>query len=270
MRVPSMPPWRTSATSVVPPPMSTNRAPDCWTCSLARTRATAYGSATISSSSRSSCSATLCSAPRWTSGAKALKMLILTWRPWKPTGFVDRVAVDLGAGHRGVDQPHVHLRQARLPGDRPLGLAQRLALDAVDQLLQLGVGDRRVGAPALLRTRRGEALDQLAGDPDDALRRPEAGHLLGLLERDRAVVDDGVDVGHRARLHVGQALALAPDASHRPQAGGVDLEDERLRELGADVQRGAGGERRLLLAAPDPAPERHGRSPISPLLACRP
>ena len=32
--------------------------------------------------------ATLCSAPRWTSGANALKIPILTWRPWKPTGLV--------------------------------------------------------------------------------------------------------------------------------------------------------------------------------------
>ena len=68
--------------------MSTNRAPACWTCSEASTRATAYGSATISSSSRSSWEATLCSAPRWTSGANALKIPIFTWRPWNPTGFV--------------------------------------------------------------------------------------------------------------------------------------------------------------------------------------
>ena len=78
MRVPSMPPWRTRATSVVPPPTSTNRAPACRMWSLPRTRATAYGSATISNSSRSSCDATLWSAPRWTSGANALKIPILT------------------------------------------------------------------------------------------------------------------------------------------------------------------------------------------------
>ena len=88
IRVPSMPPWRTSATSVVPPPTSTNSAPAWRTCSAPRTRATAYGSATISSSSRSSWLATDWSAPRWTSGANALKMPILTWRPWKPTGLV--------------------------------------------------------------------------------------------------------------------------------------------------------------------------------------
>ena len=72
-----------------------------------------------------------------------------------------------------------------------------------------------IGWSGLLRSwrvRRREALDQLAGDADDDLGRPEAGHLLGLLERDRAVVDDRRDVGDRARLHVRQALALAADA----------------------------------------------------------
>ena len=88
MRVPSMPPCRTRATSVVPPPTSINTAPACRMTFEPSTRATAYGSATTWSNSRSSCDATLWSAPRWTSGAKALKMLMRTWRPWKPTGFV--------------------------------------------------------------------------------------------------------------------------------------------------------------------------------------
>ena len=123
-----------------------------------------------------------------------------------------RVAVDPGPDDRGVDEPHVDALQARLPGDRPLGLAHRLALDALDELAELGLGDRHVGLDALLVVDRREALDQLAGDADDDLLRPEAGHLLGLLERDGAVVDDGRDVGDGARLHVRQALALPPDA----------------------------------------------------------
>ena len=48
-----------------------------------------------------------------------------------------RVAVDRGAGDRGVDEPDVDVGQAGLPGDRPLGLVERLALDAVDELLEL-------------------------------------------------------------------------------------------------------------------------------------
>ena len=51
----------------------------------------------------------------------------------------ERVAVDRGAGDRRVDEPDVDVGQAGLPGDRPLGLAERLALDAVDELLELGL-----------------------------------------------------------------------------------------------------------------------------------
>ena len=262
IRVPSIPPLRTRATSVVPPPTSTNRAPAWRMWSLPSTRATAYGSATISRSSRSSCEATLWSAPRWTRGANALKMPILTCRPWKPTGIGQGVAVDRGAGHGGVDEPDVDVRQARLPGDRPLRLLERLALDDVDQLLELALGDRLVGLLALLGVGGGEALDQLAGDPDDDLGRPEAGHLLGLLERDRAVVDDRRDVGDGARLHVRQPLALASDAADGAVAGAVDVEDERLGELGADVERGTGGEGLLAVALPDPPPEGH-QAPVS-------
>ena len=50
-----------------------------------------------------------------------------------------RVAVDRRAGHRRVDEPDVDVRQPGLPGDRPLGLAERLALDDVDELLELAL-----------------------------------------------------------------------------------------------------------------------------------
>ena len=173
----------------------------------------------------------------------------------------DGVAVDAGRGHRGVDQPDVDVGQAGLPGDRPLGLAQGRLLDHVDQLLELGLGDRLVRPLALLVVAGREALDQLAGDPDDDLGRPEAGHLLGFLEGDRAVVDDGRDVGHRARLHVREALALAPDAPDDADAARVDLEHERLGELGADVEGRAGGRRGLVGATPDPAQEGHPAPP---------
>src|SRR5439155_12345289 len=108
-----------------------------------------------------------------------------------------RVAVDRRADDRGVDEPDVHVRQAGLPGDRPRGLPERLALDRVDQALELRLRDRLVWALALVAVVRREALDELPGDPDDDLARAEAGHLLGLLERDRAVVDDGRDVRDR-------------------------------------------------------------------------
>ena len=177
-----------------------------------------------------------------------------------------RVAVDRGAGDRGVDEPDVDVGQAGLPGDRPLGLAERLALDAVDELLELGLGDRLVGLLALLAVGRREALDQLAGDADHDLGRPEPGHLLGFLERDRAVVDDGRDVGDGARLHVRQALALAADAADRAVAARVDLEDERLGELRPDVERRAGGER----LAGRRAARSGARRPSGPGLEVRP
>ena len=46
-----------------------------------------------------------------------------------------------------------------------------------------------VGPLALLGMPRREALHELAGDADHDLTWAEAGHLLGLLEGDRAVVD---------------------------------------------------------------------------------
>ena len=123
---------------------------------------------------------------------------------------------------------------------------------------------------AFLRVRGGEALDQLAGNADDTLGRPETRHLLGFLECDRAVVHHGVDVRHGARLHVRQALAFAPDAAHGAHAVVVDFEDESLDELGPDIEGGAGADGRFFLVAPDPAPESHGHSPICRLLARRP
>ena len=64
----------------------------------------------------------------------------------EPDRVGQRVAVDRGAGDRRVDEPDVDVRQAGLPDDRPLRLAQRLALDVVDELLELGLGDRLVRA----------------------------------------------------------------------------------------------------------------------------
>ena len=48
----------------------------------------------------------------------------------EPDRVRERVAVDRRPDDRRVDEPDVDVRQAGLPRDRPLGLAQRLALDA--------------------------------------------------------------------------------------------------------------------------------------------
>ena len=59
-----------------------------------------------------------------------------------------------------------------------------------------------------------------------------------------------------------QALALAADAADRPVPVVVDLEDERLGELRADIERRAGGQRLVVVALPDAAPEGHQPDPF--------
>ncbi len=59
----------------------------------------------------------------------------------------------LAAGDGRVDQLDVDVGQAGLPGDGPFRVAHGLALDAVDQRLELLVGDRLVRPLALLGVR---------------------------------------------------------------------------------------------------------------------
>ncbi len=179
----------------------------------------------------------------------------------KPDGVRKRVAVDRGPDDGGVDEADVDVWEAGLPGDRAFGFPESFALDEVNELLELGLADRLVRLLALLAVGRGEALDQLAGDPDDDLARPEAGHLLGLLEGDRAVVDDRGDVRDGAGLHVAEALALPSDAANRPVAVIADLEDEGLGELGPDVECRADGERLTAVPLEDLPPEGHSGVP---------
>ena len=61
----------------------------------------------------------------------------------------------------------------------------------------------------------------------------------------------------RSRTACAKGLTLAPDPAHGAVARLVDVEDQRLRELGPDVEGGAGGERLLPVALPDAAPEGH-------------
>ena len=57
---------------------------------------------------------------------------------------------------------------------------------------------------------------------------------------------------------------LRPTPRTVPRPVVVDLEDERLGELGADVEGRAGGERRDVVALPDAAPEGHLARPRAP------
>ena len=88
IRVPSTPPSRTSATSVVPPPMSTKMPPSAHVSSLAQARASAYGCATAAASSRSSSRTTVSMASMWVIGANVLNTVTSRFLPVKPTGLV--------------------------------------------------------------------------------------------------------------------------------------------------------------------------------------
>ena len=94
MRVPSTPPLRTSATSVVPPPTSMNSAPD-WPHLLA-VDAARHGVRLghDASSSRSSACATLWSAPRWISGRERVEDADAHVAALEADRVGDRVAVD--------------------------------------------------------------------------------------------------------------------------------------------------------------------------------
>ncbi len=105
---------------------------------------------------------------------------------------VDRVPVDGRTHDGGMDQAHVHGWQTRLPGDGPFRFQQRLALDALDEPIELGLRDGRVRALALLAVAGREALHQLPGDADDDLSRVEARGALRLAERGPAVGDTPV------------------------------------------------------------------------------
>ena len=82
-----------------------------------------------------------------------------------------------------------------------------------------------------------EAADLLAGDPDDRLARDGLAHVLGFGQRAVAVVDDRLEVGDGARLHVVLRLADLADSEHDALVV-LALDDERLDELGADVEHG--------------------------------
>ncbi len=88
MRVPSTPPSRISATSVVPPPMSMKMPPSAHVSSLAQALASAYGWATAPASSRSSSRTTVSIALMCVIGANVLKTVTSRFLPVKPTGLV--------------------------------------------------------------------------------------------------------------------------------------------------------------------------------------
>ena len=114
-----------------------------------------------------------------------------------------------------------------------------------------------------------EAAHLLAGDADDRLAGDGLAHVLGFGQRAVAVVDDRLQVGDRARLHVRLRLAHLADAKHDALVV-LALDDQCLDELGPDVED---GEVALELLAPLEQSElslRHQAAcPIVSLIAAR-
>ena len=150
-------------------------------------------------------------------------------------GVADRVAVHVHRHDGGVHQPHVDIGQAGLPRDLLHGLLQRLLLHLAEHTLDLGHGQLLRGSGALDGGGGRQAFGQLAGHPDDSVTTHHTGHLLGLLERQVAVLDHGLDVGDQAVLHV--ELTLWPAAHAQNLTAPVhDDEHKRLGDLSAHVQ----------------------------------
>ena len=169
MRVPSTEPERTRATSVVPPPTSMKSAPDWPTCSPRDGARHRVGLG----HDLDELEAQLLHDRFERAEVHQRRIGVEDRDAQVPALEADRVgdgvAVDAGCRDAGVDEAHVDVGQARLPGDGALGLGRGVGLDLLEQPLQLGVRDRAVGSLALDAARGGEALDQLAGDADDDL-----------------------------------------------------------------------------------------------------
>ena len=137
MRVPSMPPWRTSATSVVPPPTSMNSAAGL--LDLLVVHAPRDGvrlgddghELEVEHAGHGLQRAQVNQRRKRIEDADAHVAAVEADR------VGDRVAVDRRAGDRRVDEADVDVGQAGLPGDRPLRLTQRLALDRLDERVEL-------------------------------------------------------------------------------------------------------------------------------------
>ncbi|MEJ7660500.1 MAG: hypothetical protein WKG07_13250 [Hymenobacter sp.] len=146
------------------------------------------------------------------------------------------VAVDAHVDDRGVDQFDVDFGVAGFPSQLLADLVEGLPLHFVDDVLKLRQVNLGVGARAFVVDGGGSPFDQLPGDAHHHLLRHYPSLLLSTLKRGLAVFDHAADVGNGAVLHIAQALALPAVAAH-DRLGPVDFANQRLDELGADVQR---------------------------------
>ena len=149
---------------------------------------------------------------------------------------VNRETVDPDAGDGRVDQFDIDVRDAELEAHRMLRLPKGSLLDQLERLEELDLVDLEVGVRPRNRHRRAQALDLLPGDPDDRLAGDRVAHVLGLRHRPVAAIDDSLDVGGHAALHVGDLLPLARRAQDHAVPP-LPLDHQRLDVLGTDIER---------------------------------
>src|ERR1017187_7819635 len=147
----------------------------------------------------------------------------------------DCVSVDAHRGDRAVDQLDVHLLDAEVVRHLTNCLAERSPLYRLKRRGEIRLGDACLGLRPRHGHGRAEAANLLAGDPDDRLARDRLAHVLGLGQRAVAVVDDRLEVGDGACLHVGLRLTDLTDPEHDALVV-LAFHDQGLDELGADVE----------------------------------
>ena len=115
IRVPSMPPWRTSATSVVPPPTSTNSAPGLADLVVAEDAGDGVRLGDDLEQLEVELARDALQGAEVDQRRERVEDPDLDVAALEPDRVRQRVAVDRGAGDRGVDEPDVDVRQARSP-----------------------------------------------------------------------------------------------------------------------------------------------------------
>ena len=115
IRVPSIPPWRTSATSVVPPPTSTNSAPAWRTWSLPEDPGDRVRLGDDLEQLEVELRGDALERPEVDERRERVEDPDLDVAALEADRVGQRVAVDRRADDRGVDEPDVDVRQARSP-----------------------------------------------------------------------------------------------------------------------------------------------------------
>ena len=101
-----------------------------------------------------------------------------------------------------MDQLDVDLLDAEIVGHLADRFPERPSLHGLQRGGEICLGDPRLWLRPRHGHGRAEAAHLLAGDADDRLTGDRLAHVLGFGQCAVAVVDDRLEVGDRARLHV--------------------------------------------------------------------